>query len=82
MSNAGVEMIQNIDNLLSEMRPETKQNMENPVAGTSQLNNEGECKVAEGGQSQGVVQGPQDTSDRGDIWHLAPEVGEIKVGGG
>ena len=49
-------MIQNIANLLSEMRPETKQNMENPVARTSQINNEGECKGAEDGQSQGVVQ--------------------------
>ena len=38
--------------------------------------------LAEGGQSQGLVQGPQDSSDAGDIWHLASEGDEKQVGGG
>ena len=54
------------------------------MAGTSQAQskNEGMCKGEEGGQNQGIVQGPQDTSNGDDIWHLAPEVGEIKLGRG
>ena len=83
-SNTGVELVQNMGKLVREMRPKADQGTINPVADTTQdqAKNEGSSKGAEGGQSQGLVQGPQDSSDGGDIWHLASEGDEMQVGGG
>ena len=83
-SNTGVELVQNMGKLVNEMRPKANQGTKNPVAETTQdqAKNEGSSKGAEGGQSQGLVQGPQDSSDGGDIWHLASEGDEMQVGGG